>query len=185
MALIMVTAFSCSPEDGADGAQGAQGPAGQDGTNGEDGNANVQAYIFNNPAWGSASGMNIDMAGILTDEVINNDAILTYVKHSSTGTIGVIPGSVWNGNYRDYAVFLKDSSDPNPENITIVSLEMNGSFTPNANLWGIDWVKVVIIESSNTTAKSLGKQGVFNELKAAGVDINNYNEVMDYYGLDY
>ena len=167
---------------GADGADGTDGIAGTDGT---DGNANVQTYIYNNPAWGISSGMNIDMTDILTDTVISTDAILTYVKHTGYGSIYSIPGSVWNGNYRDYAVFL------NTNDLQIVSLEMDGGFTSNANLWAVDWVKVVIIESTNTTiidagTKSLNnKQAIYYELDKAGVDINNYYQVMDYYGLEY
>ncbi len=185
--LTVLTVFvSCKGEMGPAGPAGKDGIDGKDGADGQDGvdgNANVQTYIYNNPAWGLGAGMDIDMTDILTDSVIENDAILTYVKHTAQGLINSIPGSVWNGNYRDYAVFLHTND------LQIVSLEMDGSFTPHANLWAIDWVKVVIIESTNITddgAKSLNpQQEILYNLDKAGVDVNNYYQVMDYYGLEY
>jgi len=176
MALIMIVSFSCSPEDGADGAQGAAGPAGQDGTNGqngEDGNANVQTFTFDVSA---ESGSSIDLSITeFTQSVLDNDVILWYLK---VGNLSYpIPGSGPNAGYvvRTYAQVGTTRLNFHNWNGTSYSI----------NAGDIDMVKIIIIESTNTTAKSLGKQHVFNELKAAGVDINNYNEVMDYYGLDY
>jgi len=182
--LAVITAFvSCKGDIGPAGPAGTDGTNGVDGTNGTDGNANVQTYIFNNPAWGTASGMTIDMTGIFTDSVIANDAILVYVKHSSQGLINAIPGLVFNGNYRNYSVFTEVAD------LLVVSLETDGSFTPNANLWAMDWLKVVIIESTNVTndgAKSFdSKQEILYNLDKAGVDINNYYQVMYYFGLEY
>lgn len=182
---------------GISSCEGPEGPAGADGTDGQDGtdgNANAQTYVFNNPAWGSASGMSINMPGILTDDVIQNDAILIYENHTTSfgDFTHIIPGSVWNGGYRDYAVFLYNSTYSNPETIGIASLEMDGSFTPNANLWTVNWVKVIIIASTNTTtvsgngrmANTSSKEAVQQELAAANVDINDYYAVCAYYGID-
>lgn len=182
VSLFLTTALnSCKGDDGVDGIDGVQGPAGQDG------NANVQTYVYNSPSWGTASGMNIDMIGILTDDVIQNDAVLVYINHGTVigDKTAIIPGSVWDGYYRDYAVFL------NTETLNIVSLETDGSFTPNANLWNVNWVKVIIIASTNTTTTTGNgrvvntKQVVINELANAGIDINDYYAVCDYYGLAY
>lgn len=182
---LSTTVTSCKGDDGADGVDGvdgAQGPAGQDG------NANVQTYVYNNPSWGVASGMNINMSGILTDDVIQNDAVLAYVNHMTDfgNETYLIPGLVWNGDYREYAVILEDSSSSNPESLDIVSLETDGSFTPHANLWDARWVKIIIIESTNTTTTGRNipiKQQVLNELKSAGIDVNNYEAVCNYYGI--
>jgi len=176
------------------GISSCEGPEGPAGTNGQDGNANAQTYVFNNPAWGAASGMSINMLGILTDDVIQNDVVLTYVNHSTSNGdfTQIIPGSVWNGNYRDYGVILYNSTCSNPETIGIISLEMDGSFTPNANLWPVNWVKVIIIASTNTTtvtgngrmANVSSKEAVQQELATANVDINDYYAVCAYYGID-
>jgi hypothetical protein len=179
MALIMVAAFSCSPEDGTDGAQGATGPAGQDGTNGqdgEDGNANVLAVTFASPAW---NGSNISLTvPEITQDVFDNGAVLGYVKFANINSIFYpVPGGVFPsipsfvirtfievGAYELRAVEWDGTTHGTPENI--------------------EEVKLIIIESSSTIAKS-SKINVQDQLKNAGVDINNYNEVMDYYGLDY
>lgn len=130
-------------------------------TNCEDGNANVQTYIYNNPSWDSSgAGMTISMSGILTDEVLQNDAVLTYVKHTARQTTNIIPGLVWNEFYRNYSVFL-EGDWLNPEELMIVSLEVNGDFTPNADLWAVDWVKVIIIGSTNTTTQGVIQQKKF------------------------
>jgi len=177
MALIMVVTFSCSPEDGADGAQGPTGPSGQDGTNGqdgEDGNANVQTFTFDVSA---EAGSAIDLTNIteITQSVLDNDVLLSYMQVDNS--YYSIPGVGFGGDYvvRTFAQVGR---------FFLGFFNWNGtSYSISAG--DVDMVKLIIIESSSTTAKSPSKQNVFNELKAAGVDINNYNEVMDYYGLDY
>jgi hypothetical protein len=180
--------------DGADGADGATGPAGPAGADGADGNANVQTYIYNTPSWNSSgSALDIDMASILTDDILENDVLLSYVKHTGHNMVASIPGAVWVGFYRNYSVFVGNSvsGDPGIYTFRIVSLEMDGSFTPNASLAPVDWIKIVIIESTNTTTSTGNgrilspKQAIYDELKKVGVDINNYYDVMEYYGLEY
>ena len=177
MALIMVVTFSCSPEDGADGAQGAQGPAGQDGTNGQDGNANVQTYTFdtsteNGSIWTITASQ-------LTQDVLDNDAILTYLRRSN-GSYYSVPGTSFGDEIK--AALLLSTIE-----FYFYNRMTGATITPAVGNY--DLLKLVIIESSNTTAgrgtSKSKKQDIFNELKAAGVDVNNYNEVMDYYGLDY
>ena len=47
-------------------------------------------------------------------------------------------------------------------------------------------VKIIIIASSSTTTLKSGskKEHILNELNQAGVDINDYYAVSDYYGLE-
>jgi hypothetical protein len=190
-----VAVSSCKGDDGADGQDGATGPAGPAGQDGQDGNANVQTYVYNSPSWGATTSVvDIDMAGILTDDILENDVLLSYVKHENLDMVSAIPGAVWTGTggYRNYPVFYGNSvsSDPGIYTFRMVSLEMDGTFTPHANLKPVDWVKIIIIESTNTTtASGNGKavspqQAVYNELEEAGVDVNDYYEVCAYYGID-
>ena len=185
--IVFITTFmlSCKGDDGADGVDGAQGIAGQDG------NANAQTYIYNNPQWDDfGAGMHIDMTGILTDDVIKNDAVLVYIKHSTNNFVFSIPGAVWAGNYRNYAVLLIESSIlENPNSLELISLEMDGTFTPNSNLWDVSWVRVVIIKTTDTTtdpgAKIANpKQRVLSHLEQEGIDVNDYRAVCQYYGLN-
>jgi len=173
MSLIIVLFVSCNAEDGAIGPAGPAGTNGTDGTDGQDGNANVQTFTFDATAE-SGSQINLDIAEF-TQSVIDNDVILWYLK---VGTLSYpIPGSGPNANYvvRTYAQVGTTRLNFHNWDGTGYSIDAGD----------IDMVKIIIIESTNTTAKSSGKQNVFNELKTAGVDVNNYNEVMDYYGLDY
>ena len=177
MALIMVVTFSCSPEDGADGAQGPAGPAGQDGTNGQDGNANVQTFTFDTSTEnGQFWSIN---APQLTQDVLDKDAILTYLRRSN-GSYYSVPGTSFGDEIK--AALLLSTVE-----FYFYNRLSGANVTPDVGNY--DLLKLVIIESSNTTAgkgtSTSKKQNVFNELKAAGVDVNNYNEVMDYYGLDY
>jgi len=147
----------------------------------------VQTYKYNNPSWtAGSSGIVIDMSGILTTTIIENDVILSYIKHIDVDLVGFIPGAVWVGsNYRNYPVII----DPVFFDFLIVSLEMDGSFTPNSNLAPVEWIKVIIIDTSNTTVingngrSASPQQVVLDELAAAGVDVTIYKQVAAYYGL--
>ena len=180
--LIVIAGFvSCKGEIGPPGADGI------DGIDGTDGNANVQTYVYNNPEWGIFNRLDIHMPDILTDDVIQNDVILGYIKVSGIPYTSPIPGKF--DDFATYEVMLFGGTD---NLYRVLSYESNGSPTPNLDLYILDWVKIIIIDSANTTTydgnggKSLNpQQAIYDELEEAGVNINNYYEVMDYYGLDY
>ncbi len=192
---------SCTKEgpQGPEGPAGPQGPQGEQGPAGQDGNANVQTYVFNSPSWNlSGYGMIIDMSSILTNEIIENDVILGYVKNTNYSEVFPIPGLVWIDEpfytYRNYSMEINGSPTSDayiPEfNILIASIETDGSFTPDADLQEMDWFKCIIIESTNTTTTNGNgrpanpKQAILDELAAANVDINDYYAVCAYYGID-
>jgi len=185
---VLVSLASCK------GDQGDVGPAGADGTDGADGNANVQTYVYESPSWNtSGSAMYIDMSGILTDDILENDAILVYLKPIANTYVNLVPGLLWSGTrYVNINVVIENSAGTlnDPFTLMLVSHELDGSWTANAELVPLDWVKVVIIESTNTTTITgnggvTKSQSINNELQAAGVDVNDYYAVMDYYGLEY
>lgn len=192
LALVILLTFSCA-EDGAVGPQGSAGKDGTNGLDGQDGNANVQTYRYNLPTWDqSGSGLRIDMSGILTDDILENDVILSYVKHTDAIIVSPIPGKVFDGaGYRVYAVLIGNSEEsnfPGAFGFGIVSFLSDGTFTPNLSLRAIDWVKIIVIKSTNTTTANgngrtaNAKVAILDELASAGVDINNYDEVLAYYG---
>ncbi len=43
----------------------------------------------------------------------------------------------------------------------------------------------MLITGNNVSTKSSGGKGIHSEMEKAGVDVNNYYEVMDYFGIDY
>ncbi len=192
---LAISVSSCAKdgEDGSDGAPGAQGiqgetgpagPAGedgqdgQDGTDGQDGNANVQTYVFDvSDRFGASIPVTVPA---LTQDVLDNDLVLGYLTKTETHV--PLPHPVYavslGDNYtvavelerRKYWMFFYEVGTENLKNITAGKLN---------NL------KIVIIESSNTTTGKSGKKSILSELKANGVDINNYYSVMDYYGVAY
>lgn len=173
LALLVAFSFSCSPEDGNDGATGAIGPAGTNGTNGEDGNANVQTFVFDT-ATESGIGINLDVPQI-TQDVLDNDVILSYYE-SSTGIYYQMPGGANNAIFVTRPFAFVNSFD-------IRFHDWDGtSYSITAG--DVVKVKIIIIESTSTTAgKISGKQQVYNALNQAGVNINDYYAVCDYYGV--
>ncbi len=196
---------SCDGEDGMDGAmglqgpqgeQGIQGPAGEDGealgvpgpqgepgpagSDGADGNANVTTYTFD---MSSESGNTIPIGiSSLTQDVVDNDLIIGYLRNSQSNAYYAIPASVWpngTGGFYDIAV-----------DITVGTYWVNfyevgtQTFNPISSIELGD-LKVVIAESESTVAGKSERKGLREELKANGIDVNDYYAVMDYFELDY
>ncbi|MEX0273890.1 MAG: hypothetical protein AB3N16_05900 [Flavobacteriaceae bacterium] len=204
--LLMALMFSCSPEDGEDGAvgpqgpqgeQGIQGPAGADGadgtngTNGADGadgadgangNANVSTYLFDLSDRAGASFSNTipDM----TSDVIENDLIIGYLKRSGGSVYSPIPSGAFvvaTGNLADVSVDLQT------QQFWFFFYNVGTSSLKSVPTGSLDRLKVVIAESTSTSGKSgkSGREQILANMKSAGVDINDYYAVMDYFGLDY
>jgi hypothetical protein len=172
---------SCSGDDGADGATGPAGTAGTNGTDGADGadgNANVQTFIFNNPTWvTNASHMKLYISE-LTQDVFNNAAVLGYIKINYSSYYS-IPGATPDNFFRVYM-------DLGLYTITAEDFNGNNDTTPPT----VEKVKVLIIESTNTTTTDGNGRGVspqqviYNELAEANVDVNDYYAVCAYYGIN-
>jgi hypothetical protein len=173
LALLVAFSVSCSPEDGNDGAQGPAGPAG---TNGTDGNANVQTFTFDATTF---SGSFDDVAiPELTQNVLDNDAVLSYLTNN---------GSNWVPIPCPFDTYLFDFSVHVGLGVGFLTLDYGDASGSNFSISAGDLqtLKVVIIEStSTTTGKTFsGKQQIYNELNQAGVNINDYYAVCDFYGI--
>ena len=176
LALLVAFSVSCSPEDGETGPQGPAGTDGTDGIDGVDGNANVQTFIFDTSS-NSGSLITLPIPEI-TQDVLDNDVILSYYT-SDMGVNYQMPGGGSNGAFvtRTYA---------NPESFSIRFTNWDGS-SYSVAAGSIEKVKIIIIEStSTTTGRTISsKQQIYNELNQAGVNINDYHAVCDYYGIPY
>lgn len=154
---------SCA-KDGEDGAQGPQGPQG---------NANVQSMTFSvSPGdWspfgtsgqvGYGFGVNV-IAGIITDEIVDDGAVLLYLKSATdrwTALPVTIPeGSTWNKtwlyHYGDQNVQIEVYDD---DQLTVAPTQVNV-------------FKVVAIANSGMMLED-------------GVNPNSYEDVSRYYGLE-
>ncbi len=159
---------------GEDGTNGIDGADGADGTNGTDGNANVQTFLFTEPEW-DTNEMALNIPAI-TEGVLNNSVILGYAK---IGNWYSTDGYYSSGYLRSYA---------RVERYTIKAYNDDNTDDPSPP--SISTVKIIIIESTNTTevagngrAAVSPQQAILNELATAGVDINDYEQVAAYYNL--
>lgn len=174
--LIALTFTSCSK----DGEIGPMGPAGQDGingTDGQDGNANVRTFSYDLTNFsGDSHDQRIPE---LTQEVLDNDVILGYLK--SSRVYYPIPTTT--------ILLVGQEVDVNVEVIpNFYGIEFHDSETTNNRILPkgtLSSLKIVIIKSSSNTAGKTAIMGVLSKLKTEGIDINDYYAVMDYFGLDY
>ena len=201
--LILAVIFTSCSKDGTDGAIGPKGENGSDGVNGidgVDGNANVTTYFFNEPEWGSGEPlMRLDMSGVLTTEVVSNDVILVYLRRSFTNSERVfqIPGWV-HGRFPDFPTemitpFFTDTEGGAgafqiPEQVYIIARTIDDQTLTSGKGIPLSWIRVVIIKSANTITGKYNhntstKESVMNELKIAGVNVNDYHAVCKHYGI--
>ncbi len=178
--LILTQLISCKGPAGEDGMDG------MDGADGADGNANVKVYRFQAPDWTSSNNMTLQIPD-LTSEDVNFSVILVYVSFQSQ-KYRLLPVTDLNINGFGSGFNLFSQSDGISHHITIF-ISRTGAALPNP-LPEMDFVKVAIIkpsESNNIVGNGRianPKQTVLNELRDAGVDINDFNAVCEYYGID-
>ncbi|SDM64374.1 collagen-like protein [Kriegella aquimaris] len=173
-------------EIGPAGPQGEPGTDGRNGINGEDGNANVQSFTYDlNAVASSYYGFDIPE---VTADVLRNDAILTYLQFSEPLLFTYpLPSKVMIGFGGDRYL----NSDVNivfsVGRGSISFREIGGTFNiPNSAIRAGDLkrLRILIIESTGSISRKGTKLDVSQELEAAGIDINNYDEVARYYGLN-
>ena len=186
MALVFLIAYSCSKdgEDGTDGAigpKGDQGEQGLAGENGEDGNANVNTYVYDLSSE-SGSSIPVDLPEF-TQDVIDNDLIIGYLQNGAgSGTYYPIPAGVWpngTGGFYDIAVDIAVGK------YWVHFYQVGTQTFMDVTSVELGKLKIIVAESTNTTTGKSGKVSIRESLKSAGVDINDYFAVMDYFGLDY
>lgn len=172
---------SCDPEDGIDGIDGIAGVAGTDGNDGEqgpageDGNANVRTFTFDISQTMTEFHFTLPF-NELSQDVLDNDVILTYIQSASNLRYYPIPG-ISDDNEFEVELYLENMTIYSYDRLTGASLPITaGQFT---------LVKTIIIESFSTTTGKSADKDVLSEIKAAGININDYYEVADYYGIDY
>ncbi|WP_430905618.1 hypothetical protein [Maribacter sp. 2-571] len=167
---------ACTGEDGEDGAMGATGAQGergldgQDGTDGEDGNANVSTYTFDASIFtGSNFAIPLEQ---LTEAVLKNNAVLTYIKRGDF--YYPIPGVSINVLFEvefgvgELNVYAYDRASSSLFNV------IAGTFSE---------VKVVLIASSSEQTGKTGGAAVLSRMKSQGIDINDFEQVAEYFGL--
>ena len=169
---------SCDAEDGMDGMDGAQGEQGIPGEDGQDGNANV---IFSDwiPTEFSSTPDVISFFDVadpqITEEVVNTAAILAYGDVAGSNAFIVIPYTFLNESY--FFAFLKGSNS-----IRFLGASVDGSPEIFDQITAVRYVIIPPGEDSGRAASN--PNIILQNLRAQGVNINNYEEVAAYYNLD-
>lgn len=177
VALLVAFSFSCSPEDGAAGPIGPAGANGADGVAGTDGNANVQTLTIDATTFAGTFD-NVSIPEI-TQDVLDNDAIISYLADAGTNWVAIpCPFDTYQFDFSVHVTL----------NVGSIDLDYGDASGTGFSITAGDLqtLKVIIIESTSTTAKvSNNKQQVYNELAQAGINIKDYYAVCDYYGIAY
>lgn len=175
--------ISCA-KDGEVGPIGPAGIAGVDGTNGEDGNANVQIFDFDTSTE-TNSIMQFFMPE-LTTEFLKNHAVLVYAIKGDI--LYHMPGPILG------SAFIEGSSTisrvlTREGQIIINFFDWDGNKVKIEERvgWPIDKIRIVFIEATSSetiTGKGLSPtERVKIELETAGVLIDDYHSVCEYYGV--
>tara|TARA_R110002050_G_scaffold20308_2_gene57553 strand:+ start:1029 stop:1718 length:690 start_codon:yes stop_codon:yes gene_type:complete len=195
---------------GPQGEQGIQGIEGEQGIKGDTGNANVKHYDFviANTDWstnlhfgGGNEGRyyNIpadSLGGIsLYSFYDKGNAVLAYAmptyaagsdRETVPNTIKPLPYSTMVSSSTDQFGLLIDILVN--ESRLFLAKTINGyepDRIPDEDMPATIDFRIVLIESSNALTGKSSKENILDDLKASGVDVRNYSEVMDHFNLPY
>ncbi len=165
---------------GTNGANGENGENGEDGEDGEDGNANVQVAHIDMSTFGGDHifGFNLvdDTDLDITIEELPNYVFFYYLEHADTEKYYNAPGQLYlNASY--VRRFVGDT----PDAIFFSFYETLDDTFYQVPIGEWNSLKIVALEIS------LGNKNgneVLAQLKAAGIDTDDYNAVMGYFGLE-
>ena len=169
LSTLLVFALSCSTEDGEDGApgpQGIQGTAGvdgQDGQDGEDANANVVSVFL--PGVSITEGTNNIVLPELTQDIFDNGFVVGYVTVAGNTTA-----------WETIPVVVAGEVILDITRIRVGSLDLDARFDQVLDF------RFILVAGTSSTGKN-SQAAVRSELKNAGIDINNYQAVLDYFRL--
>lgn len=167
-------------DTGATGPAGADGLDGTNGQNGVDGNANVRTLKFDISTQ-SGSYMYIESPE-LTSEVIENDLILGYL-FVNDGRFTAIPTSFNTGSGTFINIITDLGGDSSGGYYTLQFRLGDGIGRYEARAGEFPELKIIIAKSSSITTGKSGAQAVRAKLKSNSIDINDYNAVASYFGI--
>ena len=176
--LIVIVGFvSCKGEIGPIGPDGTDGTNGIDGVDGEDGNANVISSDWITPTWTgmpSSTGQYDYFTDDISSEIMNTGVILSYCDWmGDASSIYPIPFTYGTSNLTMY-------------NYSLYVGKIRWWFNAQTNITPPSAMRFRYVIIPAPVTKTVNpQQAIYDDLENAGVDINNYYEVMDYYGLDY
>ncbi|MBO0342224.1 MAG: hypothetical protein ACTHOM_04415 [Allomuricauda sp.] len=160
-------------DDGNFDALDCQGADGTNGVNGSDGNANVQAF---NILLTDFSGTNLPFTIPMDPVDLPNYAMLFYLTNKNN-VVYAVPGPMEANLFYTRLFYNQDSSNGS---IQFVDSTNDAAYNISAGYF----INLKIIAIETTTGAKNAQQSIMDELKAAGVDTNDYDAVAEYFGLD-
>jgi hypothetical protein len=191
LTLTTLLLYSCTKEGpagpaGTNGTNGKDGTNGTNGTNGKNGNANVTVISLLKADITWTAGTYLGRAAntfALTNTAVNaniidHGTVLGYGKLTSGWYPMPFYWETSDGTSRQCVTFTYALN-----NITLWSWQTSGVLNPSATS---EFRFLLITDNTVTPSKgaSVSSEILYN-LSKAGVDVNNYYAVMDYFGLDY
>jgi len=194
--IVFTGLFSCEGPDGPagpagpagpTGSTGPAGPAGAAGAAGQDGNANVKIInlLGTDITWieGEYLGRPANVYALtnsaVNDDIINHGTVLGYCYMAEEWYHLPLTWEDVDGTVRQYIVHAYSTNT-----ITLYAFETGGVLDPTG---AVEEYRFMLI-TDNTVTGSKGASAeadILSKLTKAGVDINDYYEVMDYFGLKY
>ena len=151
---------------GPQGSQGPQGPAGADGQDGKDGNANVQLYEFGVQTF--TNSLNLQLS--VSRETVDKSLLLIYYNPAAEAESAwyQMPGMGPGGSYHTRYFIFQSSVSPSIYTLGIRTVKADG--TAHGIAVTYNKIKVIFAEASSIIPGRL--------------DFDDYEAVMDYFGLE-
>jgi hypothetical protein len=160
--LAILLLISCSGEDGAVGPSGADG---KNGENGIDGNANVTTVLLNNSTF--IEGFNTFTVNAITQEIVDYGAVLAYVTNS----------------YFPNTWLVLPAAENEQEEISLYAITLNEIIILSDFPAVLD-LKLVIIAGNSTATSKNSNNEILSSLEKNGIDVNNYDQLAEFYNLE-
>lgn len=169
---------------GANGIDGVDGVDGTDGTDGADGNANVTiiSLLEEDITWtaGSYLGRTANVftfdTTAVTQDIVDHGTVLAFCMINPVWYALPFTWENSAGTSRQYVfhTYLLDA-------INLYAYQTSGVLDPGA----ISEYRFLLITDNTVLTKSSSGKNILSRMEQAGVDVTNYYEVMDYFGLAY
>lgn len=187
--ILIAGIFACEGPEGPQGpagTNGIDGVDGVDGTDGADGNANVTTVNLSasSVVWtlGSYLGRDANMfsftAAEVTQDVMDHGVVLGFCFFSTDWWSLPMTWESTGGTSRQYILHSYDLNT-----ITLWAYQSSGVLTPSPSI--LSQYRFLCITDNTVTKSASSGSEIIERLTNLGVDVNDYYEVMDYFGLEY
>lgn len=170
--------------EGPAGQKGDQGVAGPEGPAGEDGNANVTIInlLSENITWeegdylGRVANTFTLTSDAVNEDIIDHGVVLGYFNLFDTWYQLPFTWEKGDGSSRQYILHTCALNT-----ITLYAYETTGALDVSI----IPEYKFLLVTDNTVSKGASSEYSILSKLNDAGVDVNNYYDVLKYYGVKY